>query len=179
MSHRTFDVSGRITIGMLSALLCVTPAWAQTQREVHRPDATKPRCGGEAEAQLVALINRSRTERRLSPLTVDARLTQTARQHTELMVRDSALSHQLPGEPPPQQRFENARLPFDREGENVALDMDVASAHEALMADPPHRRNILDPAYNVVGVAVICHGRQIFVTEDFARRLPPMPGQRQ
>jgi uncharacterized protein YkwD len=88
------------------------------------------------------------------------------------MVRHSALAHQFPGEPPPQQRLAEQKLRADREAENVALDVDVVSAHAALMSDRPHRRNILDPEYNAVGVSVICSGRQIYVTEDFARLLP-------
>lgn len=125
-----------------------------------------------AEAQLVSLINQARTERGLQPLTVDRRLTQAARKHTELMVQHRALSHQFPGEPGLQQRFANEGLPSDREGENVDLDQDAESAHEELMHSPPHRRNILDPDYNVVGVGVIRKGENIYTTEDFARRLP-------
>jgi len=127
-----------------------------------------------AEAHLVDLINQARKEHGLPPLTVDPRLTQAARQHTELMVRNGDLSHQFPGEPPLQNRFADKGLPSDREGENVDLDQNAVAAHEALMHSPPHRRNILDPDYNVVGVGVLQSGPEIYVTEDFARRLPEL-----
>jgi len=125
------------------------------------------------EAQLVELLNQERSKQGLQPLTVDERLTKAARKHTELMVQHGQLSHQFEGEPPPQIRFSNENLPSDRQSENVALNsLDVASAHDGLMHSPPHRAAILDPAFNVVGVGVLRSGEDIYVTEDFARKLP-------
>jgi uncharacterized protein YkwD len=134
--------------------------------------AQQPYIDDAAEARLVQLLNQSRAEQGLSPLTVDNRLTQAARKHTQLMVQHAALSHQFPGEPPMQTRFSDAELPSDREGENVALSQDISSAHQELIDSPPHRANILDPKYNAVGVGVIRSGPNLYVTEDFARRLP-------
>jgi len=125
------------------------------------------------EAQLVELINQARREQGLQPLTVDERLTRAARKHTVLLAQHAQLSHQFEGEPPPQIRFSNENLPSDRQSENVALNsLDVASAHDGLMHSPPHRKTILDPAFNVVGVGVLRSGDDIYVTEDFARKLP-------
>ena len=134
--------------------------------------AQQPYIDDAAEARMVQLLNQSRAEQGLSPLTVDNRLTQAARKHTQLMVQHAALSHQFPGESPMQTRFSDSELPSDREGENVALSQDIGSAHQELMDSPPHRANILDPNYNVVGVGVIRSGANLYVTEDFARRLP-------
>ena len=125
-----------------------------------------------AEEQLVALINQARQREGLAPLAVDLRLTSAARRHSELMAQRAELAHQLPRERPLEQRFAAEKLPSDREGENLALNENAASAHEGLMHSPPHRRNILDPDYNAVGVGVVRRGYQIYVTEDFARRLP-------
>ncbi len=124
------------------------------------------------EEQLVDLLNQTRREHGLSPLTVDRRLTQAARKHTELMVEHSTLAHQFQGEPPLQIRFANDGLPSDQESENLALNRDVAAAHDALLHSPPHRRAILDPDFNVVGVGVIRSGDDVYVTEDFAHKLP-------
>ena len=90
------------------------------------------------------------------------------------MVQHSALSHQFEGEPSPQTRVNNEGLSSDAEGENVDLNHSIAGAHDALMHSPPHRANILDPDYNVVGVGVIRAGDNVWVTEDFARRLPQL-----
>jgi Cysteine-rich secretory protein family len=105
---------------------------------------------------------------------LDSRLSDAARKHSELMAQRGTLSHQFPGEPPLQVRFADENLASDREGENVALDQNAVSAHEGLMHSPPHRRNILDPEYNTVGIGVVRRGANIYVTEDFARRLPQL-----
>ena len=136
--------------------------------------AKSPAFDADGEAQLVDLINQAREEQGLPALAVDARLTQAARKHTQLMVEHSELTHQFPGEPPPQNRISNEGVPSDAEGENVDLDRTIAGAHDALMHSPPHRANILSPDYNAVGVGVISSGSEIYVTEDFARRLPQL-----
>jgi uncharacterized protein YkwD len=124
------------------------------------------------EGALLELINQARADHGLQPLTVDNRLARAARKHSERMVEHSALSHQFEGEPPVQIRFSDENFPSDREGENVDLDQSVASAHRALMDSPAHRANILDPNYNTVGIGIVRSGGNIYVTEDFARRLP-------
>jgi uncharacterized protein YkwD len=52
-------------------------------------------------------------------------------------------------------------------GENVGMGGDVPSLHDAFMNSPHHRENILDPAFNQVGIGVIVSGGTVFVTEDF------------
>jgi len=129
-------------------------------------DANKPQTADEA--QLVGLINQTRAEKGLPPLTTDPRLTAAARKHTELMMENGALSHQFPGEPDLQQRIDAENIPTDLEEENVGWDVNVAAAHQSLVEDPPHLRNILDPEVNVIGVAVVPSGDHVYVTEDFA-----------
>jgi Cysteine-rich secretory protein family len=126
------------------------------------------------EAQLVGLINQARAQQGLPPLTEDDRLTAAARKHTELMVQHAALSHQFPGEPDPQTRMTNEGVPSDAEGENVDLNQSISGAHDALMHSPPHRASIMNPDYNAVGVGVIRSGDNVWVTEDFAHRLPQL-----
>jgi uncharacterized protein YkwD len=162
---RTFRRKAIAALLPLLVLFCLMLVTAAANAQQRTYDAA-------GEAQLVNLINQARAQQGLSPLVVDNRLTEAARKHTELMVQHQALSHQFEGEPPMQTRFSNEGLPSDREGENVDLDQDIASAHQALMHSPPHRANILDPNYNVVGVGVIRRGENLYITEDFARRLP-------
>ncbi len=124
------------------------------------------------EKQLVELINQERISEGLPPLATDERLTQAARKHTELLVKYQALSHRFDGEESLQLRAADENIRADRQAENVALEMDVSGAHAVLMNSPPHRANILSSNYNAVGVGVMRSGDQVYVTEDFARRLP-------
>jgi hypothetical protein len=127
-----------------------------------------------AEEQILKLLNGARQQHGLAPLALDGRLTVAARKHSRRMAERAELSHQLPGEPPLQDRIAAENLAADRAGENVGLDQNAVSAHEGLMNSPPHRRDILDPEYNAVGIAVVRRGKDIYVTEDFARRLPQL-----
>jgi hypothetical protein len=58
-------------------------------------------------------------------------------------------------------------LHLEREGENVAMAGNTEEAHEALMASPPHRDNLLSPKFNVAGFGVFRQGHMLYVAQDF------------
>jgi len=104
---------------------------------------------------------------------MDSGLSRAARVHAQAMLEAHQLSHQFNGEPSLPQRLAAAtQLQLDQEGENVALDMDPAEAEQHLMLSPPHRANLLNPAYNVVGMGVIRSGDRLYVVQDFGHALP-------
>jgi uncharacterized protein YkwD len=126
-----------------------------------------------AEQQLLALANQARAQAGAPLLTIDAGLSQAARAHAQEMFAARQLSHQFEGEPSlPQRLAAMTKLQLDQEGENVALDFDAAGAQQHLMLSPPHRANLLNPAYNVVGLGVIRSGDQLYVVQDFGHALP-------
>jgi uncharacterized protein YkwD len=130
-----------------------------------------------AEQQLLVLANQSRRQAGLAPLSLDAGLSQAARLHAEAMLEAHQLSHQFDGEAGLAQRLAVAtRLQLEQEGENVALDYDAARGHQHLMLSPPHRANLLNPAYNVVGLGVLRSGGRLYIVEDFGRALPTYSG---
>jgi len=89
------------------------------------------------------------------------------------MAQQQELSHQFEGEPSLPNRLAAASpLHLDHAGENVALDLSAAAAHEHLMRSPPHRENLLDPSYNVAGFGVIRSGERLYVVQDFGHNLP-------
>ncbi len=124
-----------------------------------------------AEQDLVRRANEERAQRGAPPLRLDAQLQQAARAHTRLLAGHRALSHQFAGEPELARRLAQAGVTSDRAAENVAYDLDAPSAHESLVHSPPHRANLLNPAYNAIGVGVIASGESLYVTEDFARTI--------
>ena len=132
--------------------------------------AQAPQFDSTGEQQMVELINQERAQHGLEALTVDPRLTQAARQHTELMVQNRALSHQFDNESDLPMRFAGQNLRSDKQAENVASGVDVASANTSLLQSPPHRANILSTEYNAIGVGIVRSGNQVYVTEDFAHR---------
>ena len=127
----------------------------------------------QTEQRLLTLANQSRQQAGAPPFTMDAGLSQAARIHAQAMVQARRLSHQFDGEPSLPQRLATAtRLQLEQEGENVALDSDAEHGHEHLMLSPPHRANLLNPAYNVVGLGVVRSGNQIYIVQDFGSSLP-------
>ncbi len=150
--------------------------WLVSAAAAHaqQPVPATPQFDAAGEQQLIDLINQARTAHGLNPLVIDERLTEAARKHTQLMAQHSTLSHQFAGEASPETRVNNEGLASDAQGENVDLNQTIAGAHDALMHSPPHRANILDPDYNAIGAGVIRAGDNVWVTEDFARRLPQL-----
>jgi uncharacterized protein YkwD len=127
----------------------------------------------QTEQRLLTLANQSRQQAGAPPLILDAGLSRAARIHAQAMVQARQLSHQFDGEPSlPQRLAATTQLQLQQEGENVALDYDAEHAHEHLMLSPPHRANLLNPAYNVVGLAVVRGGNQIYIVQDFGSALP-------
>jgi uncharacterized protein YkwD len=126
-----------------------------------------------AEQVLLDLANQARAQAVAPPLSLDNGLSQAARIHAEAMFAARQLSHQFPNEPSLPQRLATAtHLQLDQEGENVALDFDAASGHQHLMLSLPHRANLLNPAYNVVGMGVIRSGDRLYIVQDFGHALP-------
>ena len=127
----------------------------------------------QAEEQILELANRSRQQAGAPLLKMDSGLYHAARVHAQAMLEARQLSHQFDGEPSLPQRLAAATaLQLDQEGENVALDIDPAQAEQHLMLSPPHRANLRNPAYNVVGMGVIRSGDRLYVVQDFGHALP-------
>jgi uncharacterized protein YkwD len=127
----------------------------------------------QAEQILLNLANQARAQAGAPSLSLDSGLSRAARAHAEAMFAARRLSHQFDGEPSLAQRLGNAtNLPLEVEGENVALDFDAERGHEHLMLSPPHRANLLNPAYNVVGLGVIRSGDRLYIVQDFGHALP-------
>jgi len=127
----------------------------------------------QAEQQLLDLANQARAQAGAPHLTLDAGLCRAARAHAEAMFAARQLSHQFDGEPSLPQRLATVTATqLDQEGENVALDFDAADGHKHLMLSPPHRANLLNPAYNVIGLGVVRNGDRLYIVQDFGHALP-------
>ena len=125
-----------------------------------------------AESRLLELANQKRRQAGVPSLHADEGLAEAARAHARLMVQREQLSHQFDGEPSLMPRLRESGLRINQAGENVAYNAGAEEAFEALMQSAPHRQNLLDPDFNVAGMAAIwSHGR-LYVVQDFAHQLP-------
>jgi uncharacterized protein YkwD len=127
----------------------------------------------QAEQDLLQMANQARARIGAPILTLDSGLTSAAREHAQAMLAAHQLSHQLAGEPSLVQRLAaTTTLQLDQEAENVALDYSPQGGHDHLMLSPPHRANLLNPAYNVIGLGVVRSGDRLYIVQDFAHALP-------
>ena len=56
---------------------------------------------------------------------------------------------------------------WNRLGENVAYASSVAKAMAALEASPPHRANLLNPAFTSIAIGIVERDGRVWVTEIF------------
>jgi uncharacterized protein YkwD len=176
--------TGAVTVQPATRLMAFPAAGAkaqQAQKATLKPAAAKAPDipfnnnddASQTEQQLLALANQSRQKAGAPPLTLDAGLSHAARIHAQAMLEARQLSHQFAGEPSlPIRLADKTHLQLDQEGENVALDYSAEGGHQHLMLSPPHRANLLNPAYNVVGLAVVRSGDRLYIVQDFAHALP-------
>lgn len=172
--------TGVATVQPASRLMASSAAGAPqaAQKAAYKPvAATTPDIPFDTEfvteQRLLDLANQSRQQAGVPPLTLDPGLSQAALIHAQAMLESRQLSHQFSGEPSlPQRLADTTKLQLDQEGENVALDYDADHGHDHLMHSPPHRANLLNPAYNVVGLGVVRSGDQIYIVQDFGHALP-------
>ena len=150
-------------------------AQGATLKSVAATSADIPFNGGEfqTEQQLLQFANQDRAQAGLALLTLDSGLSHAARVHAQAMTDARQLSHQFTGEPSLAPRLAAAtKLQLDQEGENVALDYDAQGAEHYLMLSPPHRANLLNPAYNVIGLGIVQSGDHLYIVQDFGHALP-------
>ena len=125
-----------------------------------------------AESALLDLANQSRRQAGLPPLRMDDDLRDAARAHARMMVARQQLSHRFEGEAGLMQRLRDTGLPLDAVGENVAYHSSVEKAFSALMNSAPHRENLLDPHFNLAGMAAIWSEGRLYVVQDFVHSAP-------
>jgi hypothetical protein len=121
------------------------------------------------EQELVALVNQVRVDAGLPALQADTGLAAVARAHSLDMATTGFFSHSSPTTGEMGDRLSVAGVDFRAAGENIALNQDVRSAHDALVQSAPHRENILNPEVTHLGVGIVSNGRSLLVTEVFVR----------
>lgn len=120
----------------------------------------KPKILGYAtnvSAQAVrADINESRAANGLNTLTTDDQLNQAASLKANDMFQTGYWSHNAPDGTQPWKWFEVAGYKYQNAGENLAKDFQSAKGlTSAWLGSETHRKNMLNPAFQNMGVAVV------------------------
>ena len=116
------------------------------------------------EPEFLRLANQERAAQGLSTLSVAGDLVDYARHHSAVMNSEQTLRHSS----------ELRTLTnWDMLGENVGRGGSVQALHDAFMASPSHRENVLKPNFSEVGIGVVVADGTIWVT--FVFRDPATP----
>jgi len=110
------------------------------------------------EQEIFNLVNQERAKIGVQPLVWDETRARLARAHSQDMFKRGYFSHYSPEGKDVGDRLAEAGITYEIAGENLALAPSISSAHAGLMNSPGHKRNILDPAFNKVGIGVIDGG---------------------
>ena len=122
--------------------------------------------------QLFALANQARSSTGESLLEWDAALAEAALRHCMRMAVEGPIAHTYPGEPDLTSRAGLAGAHFSVIEENIAVGSFPATVHQGWMNSPEHRANLLNPAVDRVGIAVVANQGVIFAVADYARAVP-------
>lgn len=107
-------------------------------------------------SDILVLTNESRVAAGVAPLELNFALNQAAQSKAEDMVINNYFSHTSPDGRKPWNFVDRSAYEYLLVGENLAMNfLGAADAHAALMASPSHQKNILNPKYTHVGLAVV------------------------
>jgi hypothetical protein len=127
---------------------------------------------GKAEADVIRMVNQVRERGGLKPLRENPRLTDMARAHSKDMMKNEYVGHFSPEYGSVDERASRAGIGSVDVMENVVVNPSIKKGVEELLSSPVHRRNIIDPEFNRigVGVAITRKGNQTwyYITQEFA-----------
>ena len=159
-------LAGCSPIGVLLLGTCGLLAHAQ-QAQVPDEETTQA-------SELFALANQSRTAGGLGELVWDEALAVAASMHCRRMAAEGPLAHRYDGEPDLTARAGAAGAHFSLIEENIAVGSGTLTIHQGWLGSPEHRANLLNPAIDRVGIAVVKVGELIFVVADYSRAVPAL-----
>ena len=160
-------------ISMKGLILCLTlsaplvlAAQMQTYSRSLRGD--QPDLRAQAE-QLFALANQARAADGAGSLQWDPDLAEAALKHCRRMAVEGPIAHRYGGEPDVTTRAAQAGAHFSLIEENVAVGPTAAEIHNAWMHSSDHRRNLLNPNVDRVGIALVAANGVLYAVADYSR----------
>lgn len=142
--------------GWLMGFVGSDPALAHRRHRKHR-------LANEDEASFRGFINGARMNHGVRTLHMGNRLVAIARHHSAEMAQSNSLYHN------PNLATDLSSVQFSIAGENVGVGPTLPILHDAFMASPPHRENVLRPEFERVGVGVVTGGDgRIWITIVFS-----------
>ena len=117
------------------------------------------------ETRVQNLLSGTRTSKGLAPLKRNDKLVGMARRQADRMAAKGSIYHN----PSLGAEMTSSGLDWQKAGENVGMGPDVDIIEQAFLDSPHHYENIVDPAYDTIGIGVVdgADGRR-YVVQVFA-----------
>ena len=132
----------------------------------------------DAQNELLRLLNSDRKTFGLKPLQLHSVLNAVSQAHSQDMVDNDFVGHNSPTQGTPQAQA----FAFDLSAnvaQNVAVNFNLARAHQKLMSSPGHRQTMLSPDYTHAGFGIVANtAGQLYITQNFIEEklmLDPLP----
>lgn len=107
-------------------------------------------------SMVVKLVNESREAVGISEVIENSILNNVARDKVRDMIKNNYFAHTSPEGKDPWTWFAKNDYKYLAAGENLAINFTSAERqHKAWMASPTHKKNIMNPVYREIGVAVV------------------------
>lgn len=130
--------------------------YAVPQADAFQRDTAHLRDLGAVRKEMLDRVNAVRRRERLKPLRSDKTLDATAQRHGEDMLRRAFFDHRNPDGQLVRERAVEAGYKWSKIGENIAEgQVSVEEVVDTWMNSPGHRRNILDPDFQELGVGLV------------------------
>ncbi|RSN64693.1 CAP domain-containing protein [Actinomadura sp. WAC 06369] len=130
-----------------------------TRSSEPRPSARPAPAGGTVAARVVALVNDARADAGCGPVRSNALLVRAAQGHSADMAARNFFDHSSPDGKDPGDRITSTGYRWSTYGENIAKGQSgPESVMESWMNSPGHRANILNCAFDEIGVGVVESG---------------------
>lgn len=122
----------------------------------------------ENAAQVIfELLNETRASAGVAPLAWSDGLAEVALDHAREMYTLGYISHLSPVTGRVDDRLAAAGIRLSTVGENLALASSARAVHEGLVSSPGHRANMVNPAFDRVGIAAVHGPLGVMVVEVF------------
>ena len=117
--------------------------------------------------EMLKYINAARAKANLAPLLMNKKLSSGAYRKSKDMAVNRYFDHYSPTYGSPFVMMTLRGIPFHSAAENIARNRSVKGAHNDFMKSPGHKTNILNSAYNKIGLGFYREGSALYVTQWF------------
>lgn len=114
----------------------------------------EPSTTGDAQREILRRVNLLRAANAAGTLTLDTALSAIAQKDSDRMAKEHFFAHVAPDGTGLSDRLKEGGYSYSTAGENLGLASGPLAAHFGIEHSPGHRKNLLEPAFERLGVGI-------------------------